>query len=182
MDGKVPTDAKARKAIPLFSGCIAYFPDALLAVAELSRIGNDQHNPGKPLHWDRTKSSDEADALLRHQVDVGKLDTDGVRHATKVAWRALAQLQKEIEASLVYRPTVRLPEPVKPAWWDELACAAPGLRFATTKEIGMFGYDDRTGRDNQGDVWVTVDGGDEICIPEHAGEDELGWARQVLCR
>ena len=96
-DCTVPTDTAARKAIPVASGCLDYFPHALLAVAELSRIGNEQHNPGAPLHWDRTKSQDEADALLRHLIDRGKVDTDGVRHSAKVAWRALALLQKEIE-------------------------------------------------------------------------------------
>ena len=93
----LPLVAKARKAIPLYSGCIQYFPDALAAVAELSRVGNEQHNPGKPLHWDRSKSGDELDALTRHLVQAGTIDTDGVRHSTKVAWRALANLQKEIE-------------------------------------------------------------------------------------
>lgn len=93
----LPSDAKARKAIPLYSGCINYFPDALAEVAKLSRIGNEQHNPGKPLHWDRSKSGDELDALMRHILGAGTLDTDGVRHSTKVAWRALANLQKEIE-------------------------------------------------------------------------------------
>lgn len=96
---KLPTDAKARKAVPIATGCIDYFPDALAAVAELSRIGNDQHNPGKPLHWDRSKSGDEADALMRHFVERGTIDSDGVRHSAKVAWRALALLQKEIEAT-----------------------------------------------------------------------------------
>lgn len=94
----LPTTAAARKSIPIATGCFDYFPDALAAVAELSRIGNEQHNPGKPLHWDRTKSTDEADALGRHFLERGKKDTDGVRHSTKVAWRALALLQKEIEA------------------------------------------------------------------------------------
>lgn len=92
-------DAKTRKAVPICSGVFDYFPDALLAVAELSRIGNDQHNPGQPLHWARGKSGDESDALLRHLVDRGTIDTDGVRHSTKVAWRALANLQKELEAA-----------------------------------------------------------------------------------
>ena len=95
----LPADAKTRKGLPLYSGLIRYFPDALVAVAELSRIGNDQHNPGKPLHWDRSKSGDELDALSRHLLDAGTIDSDGVRHSTKVAWRALANLQKEIEAS-----------------------------------------------------------------------------------
>ena len=93
----LPTDAKERKNVPIASGFIDYFPDAIAAIAELSRIGNDQHNPGKPLHWDRSKSGDESDALMRHFVERGTLDSDGVRHSTKVAWRALANLQKEIE-------------------------------------------------------------------------------------
>jgi hypothetical protein len=93
----LPTEAKARKAVPIFSGCIRYFPDALAAVARLSRIGNDQHNPGQPLHWDRSKSTDELDALMRHLVDCGTVDSDGVLHDTKVAWRALANLQKRLE-------------------------------------------------------------------------------------
>lgn len=94
----LPTDAKERKAIPIYSGCIRYFPDALAAVAELSRIGNDQHNPGKPLHWSRGKSTDHADTILRHLVDRGTFDSDGLRHSAKAAWRALALLQEELEA------------------------------------------------------------------------------------
>lgn len=93
-----PTDAAARKALPITTGVLDYFPDALLAVAEVSRIGNDQHNPGQPLHWAKEKSQDEADALVRHLLDRGTLDIDGTRHSAKVAWRALAMLQREIEA------------------------------------------------------------------------------------
>lgn len=92
-----PTDAKTRKALPLATGVLDYFPEALLEVAGLSKIGNDQHNPGQPLHWDKTKSMDHADCILRHMVDRGTRDTDGVRHSAKVAWRALAMLQIEIE-------------------------------------------------------------------------------------
>lgn len=90
-------DAAARKASPMAAGLLDYFPDACAAVAGLSKIGNDQHNPGQPLHWARSKSTDEADCILRHMVDRGTVDNDGVRHSTKVAWRALAMLQKEIE-------------------------------------------------------------------------------------
>jgi hypothetical protein len=92
------TDAKERKATPMARGLLDYFPDALAAVAELSRIGNEQHNPGQPMHWSREKSTDHADCIIRHMVDRGKPDTDGVLHSTKVAWRALAQLQLELEA------------------------------------------------------------------------------------
>lgn len=93
----LPTEAKARKGMPIFSGVMMYFPDALAAVAELSRIGNDQHNPGEPLHWARGKSTDELDALVRHLTYAGTYDDDGVLHDVKVAWRALANLQKRLE-------------------------------------------------------------------------------------
>lgn len=95
--GVLSTDASTRKGIPIATGFLDYFPDAVAAVAELSRIGNDQHNPGQPLHWDRSKSQDESDAMMRHFLERGTIDTDGVRHSTKVAWRALANLQKELE-------------------------------------------------------------------------------------
>lgn len=95
----LPSDALARKHIPLATGLVDYFPSALVAVAALSAKGNDQHNPGTPLHWDRSKSGDEADALFRHFLQRGTTDNDGVLHTTKVAWRALAMLQKELEAS-----------------------------------------------------------------------------------
>jgi hypothetical protein len=68
-ESHVPADAPARKALPLCTGVLDYFPDALIAVAEVSRIGNDQHNPGQPLHWAKEKSTDEADALARHLID-----------------------------------------------------------------------------------------------------------------
>lgn len=95
----LPSDAAKRKAIPIHSGFIKYFPRAMAAVAELSRVGNDQHNPGTPLHWDRSKSGDELDALTRHLLEAGTIDTDGVRHSTKLAWRAMANLEKELEAA-----------------------------------------------------------------------------------
>ena len=86
-----------RKEMPIYTGVLKYFPDAICEVAKCSYRGNRQHHPDKPLHWDRSKSTVELDALTRHLLEVGKLDTDGVRHSAKVAWRALANLQKEIE-------------------------------------------------------------------------------------
>jgi len=93
-----PDKHASRKATPVTSGVLDYFPDAIKAIAQCSLVGNEQHNPGTPLHWDRTKSQDEADALVRHLMDRGTVDDDGVRHSTKVAWRALALLQKELES------------------------------------------------------------------------------------
>jgi hypothetical protein len=93
----ITTDPKGRKDVPLATGVLDYFPDALAAVAAVSVAGNAQHNPGQPLHWAKGKSTDHRDSLLRHLVDSGRLDIDGQRHSAKVAWRALAQLQIEIE-------------------------------------------------------------------------------------
>lgn len=93
----LPEVASERKLYPVASGFMDYFPDAIVAVSNVSYRGNEQHNPGKPLHWNRGKSSDEADTMLRHFLQRGTLDIDGVRHSTKMVWRALALLQKEIE-------------------------------------------------------------------------------------
>jgi hypothetical protein len=86
-----------RKEVPVYSGVLMYFPDAIRELARVSFAGNEQHNPGKPLHWDRAKSGDELDALSRHLLQAGTIDEDGMRHSAKVAWRALANLQKELE-------------------------------------------------------------------------------------
>lgn len=93
----LPLDAQERKHIPIASGLLDYFPDALIAVAELSYIANKQHNGDEPLFWNRSKSKDHSDALMRHFLERGHIDTDRVRHSTKVAWRALANLQEELE-------------------------------------------------------------------------------------
>lgn len=90
-------EAQERKNTPVFSGVLRYFPDAIKEVARVSLAGNQQHHPDEPLHWDRNKSKDEFDALARHLIDAGTFDTDGTRHTAKVAWRALAALQKELE-------------------------------------------------------------------------------------
>lgn len=95
----LPTDAKERKNVPMARGLLDYFPDALAAIADVSRVGNEQHNPGQPMHWAKHLSTDHADCLIRHLVDRGTMDTDGLRHSAKVAWRALALLQMEIEAA-----------------------------------------------------------------------------------
>ena len=93
----LPTLATSRKALPVFSGVLDYFPNAIAAISGLSKVGNEQHNPGKPLHWAREKSTDHADTIVRHLMERGTVDIDGVRHSTKAAWRALALLQEELE-------------------------------------------------------------------------------------
>ena len=107
----LPTDSQARKEIPITTGFLDYFPDAIAAVAAVSFKGNEKHNPGEPLHWAREKSTDHPDCIARHLLERGKLDTDGDRHSAKMAWRALALLQVEIEAELLARRPAVQPLP-----------------------------------------------------------------------
>lgn len=93
----LPIDSQSRKRVPLTTGVLDYFPAALVAVAKVSLAGNDQHNPGEPLHHARGKSMDHADCIARHLLDRGAVDVDGHRHSAKAAWRALALLQEELE-------------------------------------------------------------------------------------
>lgn len=92
---EIADKAALRKGQPLASGVLAYFPDALKKVAECSVAGQKQHNVGEALYWDKSKSSDNADALVRHLADhyANPVDDDGMLHLAKVAWRALATLQ-----------------------------------------------------------------------------------------
>jgi hypothetical protein len=93
-------DSGDRKGIPLASGVLFYFPAALAEVARVSKVGNEKHNPGQPLYHARSKSTDHADCIMRHLVDSGGFDPeDGLRHSAKLAWRALALLQEELEAA-----------------------------------------------------------------------------------
>ena len=99
---KEPTKAELRKATPVFSGVLKYFPNALKEVSKCSQAGNNQHHPDKPLHWDMDKSKDEYDALTRHLIDhtINPIDDDGMLHLTKVAWRALAGLERYLTNKL----------------------------------------------------------------------------------
>lgn len=93
--------ATERKNMPVFNGVLKYFPLALLEISKVSKAGNDQHNAGQPLQWDKTKSIGTGDEVVRHLLDHArgiKYDTDGIRHLGKFAWRALELLQRELEA------------------------------------------------------------------------------------
>lgn len=94
--------ALERKNTPLFSGVMMYFPKALQAIAQHSQKGNTKHNPGQPLHWAKEKSTDHADCVARHLLDIGPkwdgIDEEtGSYHAVALAWRALALLETLLE-------------------------------------------------------------------------------------
>lgn len=95
----IDADSATRKTFPMFSGLLAYFPDALAAVSHVSFQGNEKHNPGEPLHHARGKSMDHADCIARHLVNHGGFDGD-MRESAALAWRALALLQEELEREM----------------------------------------------------------------------------------
>lgn len=95
----LPADDKLRKQVRAYQGFVKYFPDAIALVAILSKVANEQHNPGTPMHWAKEKSKDELDSLMNHLMDVaakGELsqDGDGILDAVKIAWRGMANLQR----------------------------------------------------------------------------------------
>lgn len=102
MTALLPMAVMERNEFPLWDGLMAYFPAALAHVARCSFIGSQQHHPGEPLHWDMDKSTDHANKILRHLMEAGTDDADGVPHSVKVAWRALALAQEDLMARRGY--------------------------------------------------------------------------------
>lgn len=161
-------DYNGRKAIPIFEGVLMYFPKAVAAVAEVSKVGNDQHNPGQPLHWARGKSMDQYNTAVRHlmdhrmgggRVDAGghldlianngwvqeALDKDGVRHLAKAAWRILAALElaiEEEEAQKVEETAAARAEHVQEGGFDP---AALGLHSPDECKCGAMTFSRKPG-------------------------------------
>lgn len=83
----------------MYRGLLGYFPWALFQVAAHSMVSDRKHNPETPEseapHWAREKSTDHADAIIRH---LAEMHTDPLYHKTAAAWRALALLQEHGEA------------------------------------------------------------------------------------
>lgn len=111
----LPTDSAERKNYPMLSGLLNYFPAALAGAANTSKLGNDKHNPGEPLHHARGKSMDHGDCIIRHLMDTENLkasfkagnssakQSDILLEANQLVWRALAysqQLHEEFGAPL----------------------------------------------------------------------------------
>lgn len=106
----LPKDYAARKAIPLYTYLTQYHPNALVEVAKVAVAGNEQHNPGEPMHWAKGKSMDQLNTAMRHQFDHGMgnaYDTDDpyrgpdgnpILHLAKATWRLLAEIELLCEA------------------------------------------------------------------------------------
>ena len=96
-----------RKEYPITTGCLDYFRDALLLVSHVSYKGNQKHNKGEPLHWARSKSADEEDAIGRHLVNRYETDPEiDLDEAAQLAWRTLAFLQKLAEKTRNIKPPI----------------------------------------------------------------------------
>jgi len=132
MFNSLPDEASARNGFPMADGLLDYFPNALAEVSAVSLAGNQQHNPGQPLHWARGKSTDHANKIIRHLIDRGRKDSRGVRHTAYVAWRALALLQEEIEHDLGV-PLPRNARFDEPVLVDSPDAAADALRHPLSK-------------------------------------------------
>ena len=98
-------DSKQRKMMPVISGVIDYFPDAIAAVAYVSYLGNQKHNPGQDLHWARGKSDDHIDCLGRHLLSRDGVDQDGIMEFAEMVWRGMAALQLHIEKKFNLPPS-----------------------------------------------------------------------------
>lgn len=93
----LPEDDATRATYPMADGCLDYFPNALAEVSKISFEGNQKHNPGEPMHWNRGKSLDHRNKIIRHTVE-SKGDSElAIYHAAQAAWRCLAHLQQMIE-------------------------------------------------------------------------------------
>lgn len=101
----IPQDDAIRKAAPMFRGLLGYFPGACFHVAAHSMASDRKHNghlpeDGAP-RWNRGKSADHDDCILRHTAE---MHSDPLYHKTARAWRALADLQEYLERELGYAP------------------------------------------------------------------------------
>jgi hypothetical protein len=133
----LPTENRGRKAIPLYAFLTGYFPDAIVELVRVAVAGNEQHNPGEPLHWARGKSMDQLNTAMRHIFDHGQgqtydtepeavraaIDFEGqgyqTMHLAKAAWRLLAEIQLHCEARAALDAVALTPaDPVEFADFD----------------------------------------------------------------
>lgn len=121
----LPTDYKARKALPLYTYLTQYHPDAIMELVKVAVAGNEQHNKGEPLHWAQGKSMDQLNTAVRHVFDHGQgnvydtadaeylaaagiTDSPGTMHLAKAAWRLLAEIQLLCDARAVGLPLEKM--------------------------------------------------------------------------
>lgn len=115
-------DDKTRKGKwPVWDYMFKYFPLAFLEEVRVAVLGNEQHNPGQPLHWAREKSTDQLNTAFRHQFDYAEAkargvvvprDKDGKAQLAQAIWRLKAQLQLDLEEEARQQSGVPMPSPL----------------------------------------------------------------------
>lgn len=96
--GKKYDDGKS----PIFQGLFQYFPNALKAVANVSKYGKEKYDLAyDDVNWVRVEGGLEryADALSRHILDHFNSSRDpesGLLHLAHAAWNALAVLELKL--------------------------------------------------------------------------------------
>lgn len=96
----LPEDSSKRKEYPLYRGLFQLFPHALAAISHHTYINCRKHlgsdTPEGTIGWDKSKSPDELDAMLRHMLEEDWVST---------AWRALGNLERELTNVSIYKST-----------------------------------------------------------------------------
>lgn len=185
----LPKDYDARKALPLFDFYTKYFPLAQIELVKVAVAGNDQHNPGEPLHWARGKSMDQLNTALRHMLDhgMGEVFDPGdadrghrVMHLAKAAWRLMAEIQLLCEAAEPAPVEVAppAPEPPTPAPEPTLKTKLAELCGIDLRLNGMYAWEAaqtwaRSMPLDQPDPWLAI--GRLICVPEMQTASETAW-------
>ena len=82
---RIGSNSEQRKRVPIYTGFIKYFPDAIIEVTKQSTRGMLQHDTPT---WNKDVSTDELDALMRHIIE---------EDWAAVAWRAMANLQRQCD-------------------------------------------------------------------------------------
>jgi len=90
----LPTNDEERKRVKL-TAIFRLFPNACVALAQHIKAGADKYCGGE-LRWDRNKSPEELESLLRHVFEQVQNPTC-VATAQAIAWRAMANLEKLTE-------------------------------------------------------------------------------------
>ena len=119
-----PENDKERKNTPVFKMRTRYFPKALREVTKVCVANNVRYNPDREpadINWARDKSKDQLGSLDRHiterEVDgkvfeaidpaiAAKVGFDRIYVMAEAAWRALAQLELDIEAMEAKAPEI----------------------------------------------------------------------------
>lgn len=81
------------KKIPVVRGFLEYFPNAIAAVAEVSKFGATKYDWGNWRHVDNGVER-YTEALGRHFIAENEIDPEsGLAHAAHTAWNAMARLE-----------------------------------------------------------------------------------------